>query len=244
MGAYAYEKLGYKTCVIHTADFVAGYLFTGGFKKGFEERGGKVLQEVFYPLGTTDQTPYFIKLQQADFASVWWPGGDGASCFPQYKKLGIKMPIVQAEDGGLTGSPKALSQLRDNVVGCVTETLYSYMVDTPRNKTFVEKYQKKFNELPEPYAGAGYANMEVLLAALKASGGDTSSAALIKAIRGLKIDTLTGPVAFTSPRNNVSTFTPFILKINEKYEPAVIATPTMVEDWPTVKTQKYDIKWK
>jgi branched-chain amino acid transport system substrate-binding protein len=244
MGAYAYEKLGYKTAVVHTADFIAGYLFTGGFKKGFEDRGGKVLQEVFYPPGTNDMTPYFIKLQQADCMCAWWPGHDGLVAFPQYKNLGIKMPIVQPEDGGLTASPPALKELGANAVGCVTAGLYSYMLDTPKNKVFVEKYKKKFNEIPGPFSGAGYANMEVLLAALKATKGDTSSAALKKAIRGLKIDTLTGPVEFTQSNNNISTCTPMILKINEKYEPMVVNLPVVIETWPTKEITKYNIKWR
>ena len=244
MGAYAYEKLGYKTAVVHTADFIAGYLFTGGFKKGFEDRGGKVLQEVFYPPGTNDQTPYFIKLQQADCMCAWWPGHDGLVAFPQYKSLGIKMPIVQPEDGGLTASPPALKELGANAVGCVTAGLYSYMLDTPKNKAFVEKYKKKFNEIPGPFSGAGYANMEVLLAALKATKGDTSSAALKKAIRGLKIDTLTGPVEFTQSNNNISTCTRMILRINEKYEPIVVSLPIVTETWPTKEITKYNIKWR
>jgi branched-chain amino acid transport system substrate-binding protein len=232
MGAYAYDVLGYKTTTMLTADFIAGHLFTEGFARGFKARGGKVINEVMYPVGTQDMVPYYLKLDKsADFICTWWPGSDGFVGFKQYKELGLKIPIVQPEDGGLSASPTALAELGDSTTGCVSCAVYSYMVKNPGNDNFIKMFQAKYKELPGVFCGAGYANIQVLSAVMKAAGGDTSPQALMKAIRALDLMTITGPVKFPDPGHNIGTYTPMVFRINAKHEPEVIGLPVVNEKW-------------
>jgi len=62
VGVYAHDALGYKTAVSLMADFLAGHRYADSFKQGFEERGGKVIQENYFPEGTTNVVPFFTAL--------------------------------------------------------------------------------------------------------------------------------------------------------------------------------------
>jgi branched-chain amino acid transport system substrate-binding protein len=196
-GIYAHDVLGYKTAVSLTADFVGPRQFFEAFKLGFEERGGKIIQETFYPEGTTNMVPYFTALKQADFIAYWGTPGDCFAAFPQYKELNLKMPLVQPEDGGVTATPGMLQHLGQAAVGTVFGTAYLYNANTPGNREFVEAYQQKYKELPGVFSGAGYADMQIVLAALKGIR-DFRPDALYKAIKEVSVDTVRGRLHFPS----------------------------------------------
>lgn len=80
----AYEKLGYRTATTIGADYVAGHDFIGGFVQAFEERGGKVIQQQWYPMGATDFTSYIINLKKADCLVAWLPGSRGVMHFRDF----------------------------------------------------------------------------------------------------------------------------------------------------------------
>jgi branched-chain amino acid transport system substrate-binding protein len=232
MGEYAHDILGYKTTTMLTSDFIAGHLFTEGFGRGFTAKGGNVLNTVMYPPGTQDMVPYYLKMDKtADCICTWFPGSDGFAGLKQYQELGIKIPMVQPEDGGLLAADTALKEMGDSAVGVVSCTIYSYTNKNPGNENFVNLFKKKYNELPGPFCGAGYANVQILVETLKASGGDTSPKALMDAIRSLDIMTVGGPVKFPDPEHNISTYTPMVIKINANHEPEVISLPLVDEKW-------------
>src|SRR5258706_99490 len=52
-GKWACEQ-GYKKIAIVAADYAFGYEAAGGFHKSFEDCGGKIVQQIWPPLGTTD----------------------------------------------------------------------------------------------------------------------------------------------------------------------------------------------
>jgi len=196
VGVYAYDVLGYRTAVGLAADFVPGHDYTTSFKLGFEERGGKVIQEVYYPFGSTNMIPYFTSLKQADVIAFWGTPGECFAAFPQYKELNMKMPLVQAEDGGVTASPNMLKNLGKAAIGTVFGTSYLYNADIPGNKEFVEAYQQKYDQLPSVMSGAVYADMQLIFAALTANRGETTPDSLYKAIKGVSVDTVRGHLSF------------------------------------------------
>ena len=200
MGVYAAEKLGYKTATTMASDFVAGHEFIDGFKKGFEAKGGKVIQQQWYPLGTKDFVPFMTAAKQADCLVTWWPGGDAFGGFKAYKDLNIKMPIIQASDGGITANPAINKRLGDVIAGVYAGVTYSDKAAYPGNKEFVEQYTKKFGAGPGANAGGSYISTKIALAAIEKAGKDESPQALKKALLSLKIDTIRGPLSFNEDR--------------------------------------------
>lgn len=217
VGVYAYDVLGYRTVVGLGADFVAGHDYLNAFNMGFQARGGKVIEDTFYPEGSSNFVPYFTALKQADALDFWGTPGDMFAAFPQYKELNMKMPILQPEDGGVTASPGMLANLGPAAIGAVFGSAYFYNADTPGNKEFVAAYQKKYNELPSVMSGCGYANVQEALAALKATGGDTSPDSMWNAMKKLSIDTVRGHIEFP-PDNNIVIYDSMIGTITPNME--------------------------
>jgi branched-chain amino acid transport system substrate-binding protein len=200
---------------------VAGREFIAGFVQAFEERGGKVIQQQWYPHGTTDFTSYIVNLKKADCLVPWFPGADAFAGFRQLKELGVKMPIIEPEDGGVATAPPAMKELGDSIVGSVVTVLYCYTLDTPGNKEFVEAYKNKWKgALPGPMSGAAFATTQVALEALKKAGGDTSPQALRKALSEVSLNTVRGPISFNKDR--VAVFTCFVVKVDKDLVPRVV----------------------
>ncbi len=195
-GVYAHDVVGYKTAVALAADFVPGHYYIEGFKRGFEGRGGKVIQETYYPEGTTNVVPFLTALKQADVFMYWGTPGDCFAMYPQYKELNMKMPIVMPEDGGVLASPGMLKNLGKSAIGVAFGTAYLYNGDIPGNKEFVQAYQQKYKELPGVMSGVGYEHIQLLYAALKACGGNTKPDVLYKAIKTGSVDTVRGHLLF------------------------------------------------
>jgi branched-chain amino acid transport system substrate-binding protein len=195
VGLYAAQEMKYKTGVALAADFIAGHDYVEGFKPPFEANGGKMIQETYFPEGSQNVAPYFTALKPADFIMYWGTPGDMFAAFPQYKELGIKMPIVQPEDGGVTASPGMLKLLGDSAKGVVFGTGYTPGLDTPGNKDFVAAYQKKYNELPSVMSGCAYGQIQQIFAAIKkASGGSAQD--IYNAMKGSTVDTVRGTISY------------------------------------------------
>lgn len=77
---------------------------------------------------------------------------------------------------------------------------YVWTIDTPKNKKFVEAYQKRWNELPSGNAGGVYIAMQMVFEAFKKTKGDTSSAALAKALDSTNVEGFLGPIRFVDNR--------------------------------------------
>jgi branched-chain amino acid transport system substrate-binding protein len=219
---YAYNDLGYRTAVGMASDFEAGHQFFGGFVTSFKALGGQVLDEIYYPPGTTDFLPFFASLKKADCFAPWWPGADGLSGFPQYAESGLTMPIIQPEDGGLTASREALKQIGEPAVGCIAGTLYTYLMDTPGNPEFVAAFEAKYGAKPGVFAGAGYATMQYILAVLESTNGDVTPEVLQTAMHEVRVDTVCGEVYFPNEENNIAVGRIAMLKVSEDLEPEVV----------------------
>jgi branched-chain amino acid transport system substrate-binding protein len=96
----------------------------------------------------------------------------------------------------LTGEPEYLDPLKgDTPVGWIVTGYPWDKITTPEHKTFVDAYQKKFNEYPRLGSVVGYVTMTSLAAGL-AKAGSTDTDKMIAAFRGLKLDSPFGPFEY------------------------------------------------
>jgi len=133
----------------------------------------------------------------------------------------MKMPILMPEDGGVMASPGMLKNLGNAAAGVVFGSAYLYNANTPGNKEFVDAYQKKYNELPGVMSGVGYANAQLVWAALKANSGNTKPEALLKSIKGVSVDTVRGHLSFPAGQGgqgNIANWPNFMGKISPNFE--------------------------
>lgn len=165
------------------ADYAAGKEMLAGFKKPFEDAGGKVAGEKYTPFGKTqDFQPYLSAIRSSGAKAVYsfYAGAEAVSFVKQYEQFGLAKQTPLYGTGFLTegGVLKAQGQA---AVGVKTSLHYSTELDTARNKEFVAAYQKAYQSPPTVYAVQSYDAAAVLDKALAKANGDGGEA-LAKAL--------------------------------------------------------------
>jgi len=232
-GKYTYEKLGHKSAVVIAADYAGKRGYADGFIKGFQESGGEIVQEIYTPLGTPDYSPYISQMKSADVVMYALEGPGPVSRFIyQYRQAGNEGPLVTiTQDGDYT--PEALAELKDIALGIQGEASYTWKLDNPENKKFVDGIKKKTGTVPSSSEQNAYTLTKILLAALEKTGGDDSYNKMWGAITSLKMNTPAGPVSFT-PEGVAIThmYVTQAEKVGNNYEiSAPLFTVENVKDW-------------
>src|SRR5690606_30650756 len=100
LGAWWYENVAQEVFLTAPA-YQAGYDSTGAFRETFEAAGGRVVGELFPPLGTTDYAPYLTQIREANPASIYafFAGSDARNFILAYEQYGLKGQIPLAAAG-------------------------------------------------------------------------------------------------------------------------------------------------
>jgi branched-chain amino acid transport system substrate-binding protein len=234
LGQWACDQ-GYKRIATIAADYAFGYEQTGGFQKGFEDCGGKIVQKIWVPIGTKDFGPYLPTLKSDADAIFTVMVGPMSLQFPkQLRAAGITKPIV---GGGTSYDEFALPSMGDEVIGDVSALQYSAALATPANEAFVKKYRAKYNKVPSYYSEANYAAAKWIdLTLAKHKGQYPGPVEFIKTMATVEIDAPRGPVrldpATKSPIQNI-----YIKKVEKKkmfgYEKEELWN-TVIKTYPNV----------
>jgi branched-chain amino acid transport system substrate-binding protein len=196
-GEYVFQKLGYKTAVVVAADYAGKRGYAAGFIEGFKSAGGEIVQEIYTPLGTADYSPFISQIQPADVVMYALEGPGPVSRFIyQYRQAGNEGPMVTiTQDGDYT--PEALAELKDVALGIQGEASYTWKLDNPENKKFVEGIKAKTGNVPSSSEQNAYTLTKVILAGLEKTGGDDTFAKLWSAVTSLEMNTPAGSLRFT-----------------------------------------------
>lgn len=197
VGLFAANNLGYKKMAILAWEIGDGPYFMAGFKDGFTESGGQIVDETYYPADIADFGPYILALQNLDIDAVmgYFPGSNAFGFYDAKARFGLDIPVLEA--AGEMPNPPVQQQLGMASVGTVFPATYLASLDTPGNQEFVAAYQAKYQETPSHLSAGAYVIIEIMYQALKATGGDTSSAALSEALGTTSMDTIVGKLSFT-----------------------------------------------
>jgi branched-chain amino acid transport system substrate-binding protein len=145
----------------------------------------------------------------------------------QIKEFKVKMPVIFPQCQ-FPAHPKQIAEIGDAGIGMIAPEAYVWTIDTPKNKKFVEAYQKRWGELPAGNAGGVYIAMQIAFEALKKTKGDTSSAALAKALDATDVEGFMGPIRFGDNRVGINTYLIHkVIKAGDQYKTEVIAKYTI-----------------
>jgi branched-chain amino acid transport system substrate-binding protein len=196
LGWYAYDA-GYKTMDMITSDYAGGHGFMKGVRMGFEQKGGKIVQEILVPVGTADFGPYLSTLKSADCVSYFVPNtAESSRVIVQYREFGIKMPLLPTTlDGDIPES--VMKELGDKVLGLRGQAAYIWQRDDPVNKKWVAAMQKRFGRMPSGIENNSYCLTKTILAGLKATGGNDAYDKLWPQVVKVKMDSPQGPLSYT-----------------------------------------------
>jgi branched-chain amino acid transport system substrate-binding protein len=197
LGERAATELGYRSAAVLASDMSYGQEVARGFEKGFTEAGGKIVKEVFAPLGSQDFGSYLSQVRNADVVFGGFAGADAIRFVKQYDDFGVKNRIPLVGHGPLV-TELILKQIGESAVGVGAGFYYSSSLDVPANKEFKDGLAHAAKGVPPSHFTAGaWATGGVLLSAIERAKDDVGDGEkLAQAIRATKLDAPWGPLAF------------------------------------------------
>ncbi|MCD6574050.1 ABC transporter substrate-binding protein [Candidatus Aerophobetes bacterium] len=221
-GKYVHDELGYKRVIIVGEDYAFPWGQAAGFIRGFLENGGQEVKRIWYPVGTEDFSAIMTKLMRLsdkyDAVINNASATDAIGFFKQWHNFGMEnfypklLGFSNATEQGI------LPALGDRAIGTITSMHYAVGMSTPEMLKFRQNFEKRWGELPPPYAEQGYVAVKVLLKALEAINGKVEDTrALVNALRAVKIVAPRGPIYFDKFGNAVeNVYIREVRKVNGK----------------------------
>jgi branched-chain amino acid transport system substrate-binding protein len=200
-GAWAATQ-GWKRVATLCTDYAFGYENCGGFTNTFTDHGGKVVKQLYAPLGTSDYSSYLAQIdpKSVDAVFVTSVGADAPKFIKAWSELGLKgkVPLITNET---TLEQSTLRGIKNNdPVGLESFAHYAEGRPSPATRQFVAAYEKAYGQMPSYYACATYTSAQWLstaIAKLHGDLGDTDK--FIKTLNGVKLkDSCFGPVSLDS----------------------------------------------
>ena len=197
MGKWVYDNLA-KEAVLTGSDFVAGHDAVNAFKASFVASGGKVLKEIYPPLGTTDFSAFLADIRSIAPPATYnfYGGSDSIRFVRQYAEYGVKDKSLLIGFNSLLDNDTFVGQ-GASALGGYTSSIYCDTLDTPENKKFVEAYRARFKDFPSTFAESGYLTGAIIDKALQAVDGNPANKEKFAAsVAATKMVAPRGPVYF------------------------------------------------
>lgn len=202
MGKVAADR-GFKNVVTMTWKYAAGEEMIGAFEEHFTSLGGKIAKQILVPFPTVEFQAHLTEIAQLkpDAVMVFFAGAGALKFVKDYAAAGLSgIPLLGPgflTDGVLAAQGAAAE-------GVLTTLHYADALDLPENRVFRAAYQKQFGKGADVYAVQGYDAGQVLVQALAATKGDTTSReAVIAAMEKAEIKSPRGLFTFSKAHNPV-----------------------------------------
>ncbi len=232
MANYVYDNLG-KEVVTTASDYAGGRDVMAQFKGPYLARGGKVLKEIWPPLGTTDFSAYLtdIKSINPPVTYDFMPGADAVRFIQQYSEFGLK------EKAPLTGftiiDSQTVSALGKAAIGVISALTFVDTLDNAEAKAFVASYQARYKSSPDLFSDYGYVGARVIGEALKMVDGNTSDKdKLAEAMAKVTFNAPRGPFRFDPVTHNPiqDIYICQVVESGDKITTKVLSTAKQVQD--------------
>ncbi len=203
LGIFAAER-GLKTAASIGSDTPEATGYTEGFVLGFQNQGGKLIQQQWIPVTSSEYTSQISELRTANATLCGLLGETARDTFlKEYGDMDLPkdIPLVLLEPNSFT--PNTIRSMNEDFIGTMGIQAYSTSLNNPENQRFVAAYQAEFNTLPDKQICEAYNGMRVVLQALKDTQGNTNAATLKQAMAKVQMDLPTGPFKFSQSRTGL-----------------------------------------
>lgn len=233
MADWIYDNLA-KEIVLTGSDYAGGHDVVDDFKAQFVKRGGKVIKEIYPPIGTNDYSAYLADIRSIAPPATYnfYSGADAVRFVKQYADFGLRDKIPLTGYASLVDTDTIGSQ-GDAAYGTITGNIYAGSLETSANKAFTAAYRAKYNDEANLYSDYGYNASRVVAEAVKGTDGDTSKKdRLAEAMLKVSFEDPRGPFRF-DPTTHNPIQNLYILKavqVDGKYAAQVLKTLPDVRD--------------
>jgi branched-chain amino acid transport system substrate-binding protein len=206
-GVWAAQQ-GWKRAITLCSDYAFGYENCGGFANTFTDNGGKIVKQLYAPIGTSDYSSYLAQIdpKSVDGVFVQSVGADAPKFIKAWNDLGLKgkVPLITNETTFEQSTLRGIKN--DDPVGLQSFAHYAEGRPSPGTQQFVAAYKKAYGQMPSYYSCSTYTAAQWLSEAVKQLKGDISDAGqLTKTLNGVKLkDTCFGPMALDSHGGTVA----------------------------------------
>lgn len=180
-------KNGAKTAVSLVSDYGPGIDAQNAFKMRFEEKGGKVLEQLKAPLANPEFSPFLQRAKdlKPDALFLFVPAPTAGALMKQVIDRGLTEANIKVVGTGDITDDDQLNGIGDSVLGLVTSHFYSAAHDSALNKKFVAEFKKTNPGMRPNFIGVGgWDGMHAFYEALKKTNGDTDGTKLVDAMKG------------------------------------------------------------
>jgi branched-chain amino acid transport system substrate-binding protein len=169
MADYIFTHTSYRKIAVLYINNDYGVGMKNTFKIFFEKKGGNIILEEAYDPQERDFKTYLLKIKENKPDGIYLVGyAEMGYILRQAKEMGIYYPIfscIMFEDPDII---KIAQEAAEGVV--YTYPSYNPMSEKDIIKEFVEKYRKKYNEIPNIYAATAYDALKILYMAIEIAG--------------------------------------------------------------------------
>jgi len=205
-GTWAATKAGVKKSYSMVTDYGPGHDFEAGFIRAFKEAGGDMIGSVRFPVANPDFSAFVQRAKDLNPESImiFVPGGaQPAALGKAFAERGVDPNKIKILGSGETTSEQALKSMGDAALGIITAWHYDWLDKNPKNTEFVKVFREMNGRFPDFFSAGGYDGMHAIYESLKKTGGKTDADSLIAAAKGLKWDSIRGPMSIDPATRDV-----------------------------------------
>lgn len=235
MGYWVYDNLG-SECFAAGANYAAGQHEVWAFALAYRGKGGKIIGAVYPPLNEKDYASYLTKIADSGAKTYfgWFAGNDAVNFCRQAAQFGLSKKVKMSTSGWFF-EDNLLTAQKETAEGWFCCFNWTRTLNTPFNKEFISQYNKFTKDNPDVAVSMssvhGYDAGQMILKSLEATGGDTSSQNIIRAMEKVKLVSPRGEVWLDSQHEMVQPmYIAEIVKSGDNYEPKIIAN---LGNWTT-----------
>jgi branched-chain amino acid transport system substrate-binding protein len=242
LAKFTYDKLKARTATVIAGDTVGTIELVMGFARAFEEAGGKVVQEPYPPIGTTDFGPYIGKIRRdVNVVATLVPGADGIRFIKQYEEFGLKgkIPVVDTAPG--ITDIAVLPSAGTAAVGMHASNAYIHTIKSRANQKFVQAFRAKTGRDPGGPGEYTYSALAAINQALQATKGNIEDKPkFLEALRKMDLEAPRGQIRFDKYQHVIEdVIITRIDKEGDKVVPVVVETFKAVDQFQGMAPEEY-----
>ncbi|MFY8116999.1 MAG: ABC transporter substrate-binding protein, partial [Roseateles sp.] len=129
---------------------------------------------------------------------IFLPGGMGINFIKQFVGAGLSKDITLFGPG-FSADEDVIKAVGEPMLGMFNSSHWAHDMDNAANKKFVADFQKEYGRLPSLYASQGYDAAQSIAAAVRDVKGNVDDrAAVLKALKAAKFDSVRGPFKYNN----------------------------------------------